>query len=214
MGQGRAGSPHHGQLTRGKLHAGAARDRLTRAGAWPFVILGIAIAAAIVLLWMGRAPICACGTVKLWYGDPASSETSQHLSDWYTPSHVAHGFIFYALLHLAAGQRLGLWPRAAMATVLEAVWEIAENTPAIIQRYRDATIALGYDGDSVINSVADIGWMWLGFWLAARLPVGASVTIVLAMELFVGWMIRDNLALNVLMLLWPLQSVRAWQMGG
>jgi hypothetical protein len=84
----------------------------------------------------------------------------------------------------------------------------------VIQRYRDATIALGYDGDSVINSVADIGWMWLGFWLASRLPVSASVAIVVAMELFVAWMIRDNLTLNVLMLLWPLESVRAWQGGG
>jgi hypothetical protein len=189
-----------------------ARPPFSRAGAWPLIILGIAVAAAVVLLWMGRAPICACGTVKLWYGDAASAETSQHLSDWYTPSHIAHGFIFYALLHLAA-PRLGFWPRAAAATLVEAAWEILENTPAIIQRYREATIALGYDGDSVINSIADIGWMWLGFWLAARLPVRVSVAVVLAMEVGVGWMIRDNLTLNVLMLLWPLESVKAWQGG-
>jgi hypothetical protein len=190
-----------------------ARRRGAPAGAWPYLILGIAALAALVLLWMGRSPICTCGTVKLWYGDAAGSGTSQHLADWYTPSHIAHGFIFYALLHLAA-PRLGLWPRAAMATLAEAAWEVAENTPAIIQRYREATIALGYDGDSVINSMADIGWMWLGFWLASRLPVGASVAIVLAMEVFVGWMIRDNLTLNVLMLLWPLPGVKAWQAGG
>ena len=190
-----------------------ARRRGAQAGAWPWLILGIAVLAALVLLWMGRSPICACGTVKLWYGDAAGSGSSQHLADWYTPSHIAHGFIFYALLHLAA-PRLGFWPRAAIATLAEAAWEIAENTPAIIQRYREATIALGYDGDSVINSMADIGWMWLGFWLASRLPVGVSVAIVLAMEVFVGWMIRDNLALNVLMLLWPLPGVKAWQAGG
>lgn len=189
-----------------------ARRRGARAGLWPWLILGIAVLAALLLLWMGRSPICACGTVKLWYGDAAGSGTSQHLTDWYTPSHIAHGFIFYALLHLAA-PRLGLWPRATIATLAEAVWEVAENTPAIIQRYREATIALGYDGDSVINSMADIGVMWLGFWLAARLPVGVSVAIVLAMEIFVGWMIRDNLALNVLMLLWPLPGVKAWQAG-
>jgi len=190
-----------------------ARGRPARAGAWLFVIPGIALLAGAVLLWMGRVPICTCGHVALWYGGVNTAENSQHLSDWYTPSHIAHGFIFYGLLHLVA-RRLGLWPRAAIATVIEAAWEIAENTPAVIQRYREATIALGYDGDSVINSMADIGWMWLGFWLASRLPVWASVAIVLAMELFVGWMIRDNLTLNVLMLVWPLDSVRAWQAGG
>lgn len=186
---------------------------VTRAGAWPVVILGIVAVAAAMLLWMGRAPICACGYVSFWHGEVNDSGNSQHLADWYAPSHVAHGFIFYGLLHLVA-RRLGFWPRAAIATLVEAAWEVVENTPAVIQRYRDATIALGYDGDSVINSVADIGWMWLGFWLASRLPVWASVAIVVAMELFVGWMIRDNLALNVLMLLWPLESVRAWQGGG
>lgn len=180
---------------------------------WPLILLGIAALAAAVLLGMGRVPICACGSVKLWHGVVVSSENSQHLSDWYTPSHVAHGLIFYAVLHLLA-RRLGLWPRAAIATAVEAAWEIAENTDAVIQRYREATIALDYYGDSVVNSVADIGAMWLGFWLASRLPVWASVALLLAMELFVGWMIRDNLALNVLMLLWPLDSVRAWQAGG
>jgi hypothetical protein len=184
-----------------------------RAGAWPLLVLGIAVLAAAILLWMGRVPICQCGYVKLWHGEVVSSENSQHLTDWYTPSHIVHGVLFYAAAWLAL-RRFGFWPRLAVATLVEAAWEIAENTDAVIQRYREATIALDYYGDSVINSVADIGAMWLGFWLAARLPVWLSVVLVLALEVFVGWMIRDNLTLNVLMLLWPLESVKAWQAGG
>jgi hypothetical protein len=186
---------------------------LRRAGPWPFVILGIVALAAAVLLAMGRVPICTCGYVKLWHWQVVSAENSQHLIDWYTPSHITHGFVFYAILHLVAA-RFGLWPRAAVATLVEAAWEVAENTDAVIQRYREATIALDYFGDSVINSVADIGWMLAGFALAARLPAWATVTLALGFEIGVAWAIRDNLTLNVLMLLWPLDSVRAWQAGG
>lgn len=180
---------------------------------WRLLVPGIAVATALVLLAMGRVPICTCGDVRLWHGIVFSSENSQHLTDWYTPSHVIHGMIFYGVLWFAR-DRIGWWPRLAIATLVEAAWEIAENTDAVIQRYREATIALDYFGDSVINSVFDIGAMWLGFWLATRLPVWATVSLALAMEIFVGWMIRDNLTLNVLMLLWPLESVKAWQAGG
>lgn len=181
----------------------------------PFILACVAIiaAAALVLLWMGRVPICTCGRIMLWAGDINSADNSQHLTDWYTPSHIAHGLLFYGALWLVARR----WPmglRATAALVVEAAWEIVENSPFVIDRYRQGTIASLYEGDSVINSVADMAAMLIGFWLAARLPLWASIALLLAMELFVGWMIRDNLTLNIIMLLYPLDAIRAWQTGG
>ena len=173
--------------------------------------------AALALYLMGRTPICTCGTVKLWHGVVQSSENSQHLSDWYTPSHVIHGFAFYGLLWLAARMTGWTWPPGLMfltALFLEAGWEVFENTDSIIGRYREATISLDYYGDSIINSLADILAMALGFFLAARLPVSAIVAIAVAAELFTGVMIRDNLTLNVIMLIWPLETVLHWQNSG
>lgn len=179
----------------------------------PYLVTALIVAlAAAYLLWIGREPICKCGTIKLWHGVVVSSENSQHISDWYTPSHIIHGFIFFGILWLVA-RRLSLGWRLAIATAVEALWEIVENSDAVIERYRSVTISLDYYGDSVLNVAADITAMIIGFFLASRLPVWVTVALALAFEATTIWLIRDGLALNVLMLLWPLDSVAAWQAG-
>jgi hypothetical protein len=179
----------------------------------PYLVTALIIAlAATYLLWIGREPICKCGYIKFWHGQVVSSENSQHLSDWYTPSHVIHGFLFFGLLWLVA-RKLSFGWRLAIATLIECAWEIAENSNAIIERYRTATIAVDYYGDSVINSVMDVLAMILGFWLASRLPFWATVALIIGFEAVTITLIRDGLALNVLMLIYPLDSVATWQAG-
>ena len=191
---------------------------------WPLRITKFSALIAFVLfliigaiLWsLGRPPICACGTVKLIHLVVQSSENSQHLSDWYTPSHIIHGFLFYGAGHLLRKKWPALFPlgvAVSLAIIAEGAWEILENSPIIIDRYREVTISWGYEGDSIVNSLADIAWMIIGFFIASRLPWKATLVIALIFEVFVGWMIRDNLALNVLMLAAPLENVKEWQAG-
>jgi hypothetical protein len=178
------------------------------------LVASIIAAAALALYLMGHPLICTCGYVKLWHFDVESAENSQHLIDWYTPSHIIHGFIFYWLLWLASRWvKLSFGMRLVLAVAIEASWEVVENTDFVINHYREMTISLDYYGDSVINSVSDVLFMVLGFFLAARLPVWLTVLIAIALEVFIGAMIRDNLTLNVLMFLWPLDSVLQWQQG-
>jgi hypothetical protein len=182
---------------------------------WKYGVAAAVITASVaaVEFAMGRLPWCRCGYVKFWHGIVYSSENSQHLTDWYTFSHVLHGIGFYFLLWLGA-RRLSPGARFVSAVLLEGIWEVAENTPFIINRYRAATISLDYYGDSIINSVADVVAMMLGFWIARRAPVWVSLGVFIAVEVALAVMIRDNLTLNILMLIHPFELVKRWQLGG
>ena len=194
------------------IAAGTDDHRQRSTWIWLIACLGVVAIQILTQHLMGRLWICECGYVKLWEGVVNSSGNSQHISDGYTPSHIIHGFLFYGLGYLLLrGKRLSA--RLLLATVIESAWEIAENTPMVINRYRSATISLDYFGDSILNSTMDTLAMAAGFLIASRLPVAVTVTIAIVLELFTGWLIRDNLTLNVLMLVWPLDAVKAWQAG-
>jgi uncharacterized protein DUF2585 len=172
--------------------------------------LVIVAAAAAMLVAMGRNPICTCGAVDLWVAERDSARTSQMLADWYSLSHIVHGLLFYAGLWLVA-RRWSTGSRFLVALSIESAWEVFENTPFVIDRYRATTAALGYTGDSVVNSLSDIAMMCVGFLAARRLPLWASLLLLLALEIIPLFVIRDNLFLNVWTLLAPNAAVQAWQ---
>jgi hypothetical protein len=177
---------------------------------WLAVTFVIILVQVVSQYLMGRLWICECGYVKLFESGVNTPGNSQHLFDWYTPSHIIHGFLFYGLGWLVLRKK-PLTAKLALAALIEAGWEILENSPIVIDRYRTATMAVGYSGDSILNSGMDMVSMIAGFFFAARMPVWLIVVIAIGFEIVTALIIRDNLTLNVVMLVWPIEAVKTWQ---
>ena len=182
-------------------------------GATPWLAVAAVLAAtAVVMRIEGRLWRCACGRLLPWVGDAWSADTSQHLFDPYSFTHVLHGFAFAGLLALTLRRVGGRW-RLVLAVALESAWEVFENTDFVIRRYREATAALGYNGDTVVNSLGDVAACALGFLLARRLGGLRTLLLFVAVEAALLFWIRDSLLLNILLLLYPSETLRAWQAG-
>ncbi|MDX6271298.1 MAG: hypothetical protein QOD28_2521 [Acidobacteriota bacterium] len=193
--------------------ADVSSDQLLKRKLWPWLaILAVVIAAAIQLGRQGRAWFCACGRVLLWTGEAWSGNTSQHLLDPYSFTHMLHGFVFCGLLAWVAPRLSWQW-RLWLAVVAEAAWEIFENTEFVVRRYRENTMALGYEGDTVFNSLGDILACALGFLLARQLGWRRAIVVFTLTEITLLILIRDSLLLSVLMLLYPVDTLKAWQAG-
>ncbi len=180
---------------------------------WPsLAIVAVILLTAYQLHNQGRLWRCSCGYVLLWSGNIWSADNSQHLFDPYSFTHLLHGFVFCGLLAWSVPRLSSGW-RLWLAVFFEALWEVIENTEFIIGRYREATAALGYQGDTIINSLADVVCCAVGFIIAARLGLRRSLVVFATTELVLLLWIRDSLVLNIVMLLFPIDWIRAWQMG-
>jgi hypothetical protein len=178
------------------------------------ILIALIVLATITIeWWMGRLPFGPDGRFGWFEGDIWSAAQSQRVADPYAVTHLVHGFLFYGLLFLVA-RRQPVTTRLLAAITLEALWEILENSPIVIDRYRAVTIAQGYVGDSILNSVSDIVMAAIGFLLAWRLRVAVSLALVVVAEMLMVYFYRDNLTLNIVMLLWPIDAIREWQMAG
>jgi hypothetical protein len=176
-------------------------------------IVAVLVVAAYQLRSQGRLWWCSCDYLLLWSGDPWSSDNSQHLLDPYSFTHVLHGFLFCGLIALIAPRLRRVW-QLWLAISLEAVWEVVENSRFVIDRYREETAALGYQGDTIVNSLADILLCGVGFVLARHLGFRRTVALFVLTEASLAIWIRDNLSLNVLMLIYPIEAVKEWQAAG
>ena len=177
------------------------------------IILAMLFIAVVYLRWQGRVWWCACGKPYPISQAVHSMHNSQHLFDPYSLSHILHGILFFGVLWLLR-RRLSIGWRVVIAAAIEIAWEMAENSPFVINRYRTATAALGYTGDAILNSLGDVASFLFGYWVAKKLGLWRSIGIFVATELLMLWWMRDNLTLNVLMLLWPIDAIRRWQSGG
>ena len=193
---------------------------------WVYLLVCAALLAltAAIQLALGRLLISESKRIMLWSGT-IGSENSQQILDWYSPSHLIHGMAFYGLLHWlsrapgtpgspATAGKWSLGARFVLAVLLETGWEVIENTPWVINRYREHTAALGYTGDTVLNSACDTLFAITGFFLAWRLPVWATLALIVSLELGSLLVIRDNLTLNIVMLLFPVEAIKQWQAAG
>ena len=189
------------------------KDSIKRSRWTMAILIGALALTGGIELWMGRSPLGPDGRFGWWAGNIWSSENSQRVADPYSFSHLVHGMLFYGFLWLVA-RKLPAQRRFLIALALEAGWELLENSPLIINRYREATIALGYTGDSILNSLSDILMMSIGFLFASRVPIRVTVATILVMEVGCALWVRDNLALNVIMLIHPVEAIKHWQSAG
>lgn len=190
----------------------AADKRSSGKRLWPWLsLVPLFVATAVLLRLEGRFWICSCGQVFIWVGQACNSNTSQHFLDPYSFTHVLHGFLFFWLIAWLLPRLTSNW-QLTLAVAIEAAWEVLENTNFIIERYRTATAAVGYTGDTVVNSLGDILCCTVGFMIARRLGLRRSLIAFLAVELVLILWIRDSLLLEILMLVVPVDLIRTWQM--